>query len=89
MVRIGILIHINEFTGDITMRISERGQITIPQEIREKFGFLPNTEVEFVVEENAIRLVQISESRRKAIEQIYGRKRFGYSTDELMKLLRE
>jgi AbrB family looped-hinge helix DNA binding protein len=52
------------------MRISERGQITIPQEIREKFGFLPNTEVEFVVEEDAIRLVQISESRRKAIEQI-------------------
>ena len=31
------------------MKISERGQVTIPQEIREKYGFLPDTDVEFVV----------------------------------------
>jgi len=29
------------------MRITSRGQVTIPQKIREKAGLLPNTEVEF------------------------------------------
>ena len=32
------------------MRITTKGQVTIPQDIRERFGLLPHTEVEFVVE---------------------------------------
>lgn len=32
------------------MRITSKGQVTIPQEIREKLGLHPNTEVEFAVE---------------------------------------
>jgi len=32
------------------MRITSKGQVTIPQEIREELGLLPNTEVEFTVE---------------------------------------
>ena len=32
------------------MRITSKGQVTIPQEIREKLGLHPNTEVEFSVE---------------------------------------
>ena len=31
------------------MRIGERGQVTIPKEIREQFGLGPETEVEFHV----------------------------------------
>ncbi|HUR36118.1 MAG TPA: AbrB/MazE/SpoVT family DNA-binding domain-containing protein [Vicinamibacterales bacterium] len=31
------------------MRITSKGQVTIPQEIRERLGLLPNTEVEFAV----------------------------------------
>ena len=31
------------------MRIGERGQVTIPKEIREEFGLGPETEVEFHV----------------------------------------
>jgi len=31
------------------MRITSKGQVTIPQEIRERLGLLPNTEVEFTV----------------------------------------
>ena len=32
------------------MRITSKGQVTIPQDIRERLGLLPNTEVEFAVE---------------------------------------
>jgi len=32
------------------MRITSKGQVTIPQAIREQLGLLPNTEVEFAIE---------------------------------------
>ncbi|OFW45121.1 MAG: hypothetical protein A3J29_15485 [Acidobacteria bacterium RIFCSPLOWO2_12_FULL_67_14b] len=32
------------------MRITSKGQVTIPQDIRERLGLHPNTEVEFTVE---------------------------------------
>ena len=32
------------------MRITSKGQVTIPQEIRDQLGLLPHTEVEFAVE---------------------------------------
>lgn len=71
------------------MRISERGQVTIPQELREQYGLLPNTEVRFVPDESGLRLVASPTSRATAISALYGRKRFDRSTDELMALLRE
>ena len=36
------------------MHITTKGQVTIPQHIRDKFGFLPHTEVEFVEENGKI-----------------------------------
>ena len=30
------------------MKITTKGQVTIPQDIRDEFGLLPNTDVEFV-----------------------------------------
>jgi AbrB family looped-hinge helix DNA binding protein len=38
------------------MKIGERGQVTIPKELREKFGLKPKTEVEFQVVDNSILL---------------------------------
>ena len=32
------------------MRITSKGQVTIPQHIREELGLHPNTEVEFKIE---------------------------------------
>ena len=71
------------------MRVSERGQITIPKEIREQFGFGENTEVEFVGREGRIELVRSQKSTSEKIDAIYGKKRFTHGTDELMRLLRE
>jgi antitoxin PrlF len=69
------------------MKVGERGQITIPQPLREQFGFSQGTEVEFVVREGALLLVK--KNPQSVVEKLYGRKRFERSTDELMKLLRE
>ena len=71
------------------MRISERGQVTIPQELREQYGLLANTEVQFVADGNGLRLVADPTSRALQIDALFGRKHFGRSTDELMSLLRE
>jgi len=40
------------------MQISEREQVTITQEYRIQFGFLPHTEVEFIVRNNELVLVR-------------------------------
>ena len=40
------------------MRITTKGQVTIPQAVREQAGLLPNTEVEFLVEDGSVRLVK-------------------------------
>ncbi len=71
------------------MKVTERGQVTIPKDLRERFGFLPDTEVEFEVRDGALRLVRSARERAAAVERLYGRKRFGRSTEELMRLLRE
>ncbi|MCZ7665608.1 MAG: AbrB/MazE/SpoVT family DNA-binding domain-containing protein [Thermoleophilia bacterium] len=71
------------------MRVTERGQVTIPKSIRERFGFKPETEVEFVVREGAVVLVHRGGARTEAVRRLYGQKSFGATTDELMKLLRQ
>jgi len=38
------------------MKIGRRGQVTIPKDLRERFGLKPETEVEFQVGNNSILL---------------------------------
>lgn len=77
------------------MKITTKGQVTIPQEIRERFGLLPDTEVEFRVDGNTVRLV------KKALHRGTGRgalavaalrgsatARIRMTTDEIMALTR-
>ena len=40
------------------MRITSKGQVTIPADIRERAGLLPNTEVEFLYDGAEVRLVR-------------------------------
>jgi AbrB family looped-hinge helix DNA binding protein len=46
----------SSYLGDF-MRVTSKGQVTIPQEIRDKYGFLPQTEVTFVEEGERVYLV--------------------------------
>ena len=41
------------------MKIGERGQVTIPKDLREKFGLKPETPVEFQVVNDAIFLRKV------------------------------
>jgi AbrB family looped-hinge helix DNA binding protein len=70
------------------MRITSKGQVTIPQEIREQLGLLPETEVEFEVEGNAVRIRKArGDSRRgtRLIARMRGRADRGLSTEEILK----
>lgn len=40
------------------MRITSKGQVTIPVHIRERAGLLPNTEVDFELDGNTVRIVR-------------------------------
>ena len=71
------------------MQISERGQVTIPLEYRTQFGFLPNTEVEFIARNNELVLVRKHTTQSQAIRALRGRKKIGMTTNQLMELLRD
>ena len=73
------------------MRITSKGQVTIPREVRERLGLLPETEVEFVVKGNAVQIVRVkgpTARAAKVIGRIRGRATTRLSTDEIMKLTR-
>jgi len=76
------------------MRITSKGQVTIPQDIRERFGLLPHTEVEFIAEDGSVRIVKktatTGETRGQSVVQgLRGRATgVGMSTDEIMALTR-
>lgn len=76
------------------MRITSKGQVTIPQAAREQLGLLPETEVEFVVEGNGVRIVRARGARRpsrgaRAVARLRrGARDVSMSTDEIMALTR-
>ena len=45
------------------MRITSKGQVTIPADIREQAGLLPHTDVEFHFDGTDVRLVRTAASR--------------------------
>jgi len=38
------------------MKIGEKGQITIPKDLREKYGFFPSIEIEIISEDGGIKI---------------------------------
>ncbi len=59
------------------MKIGERGQVTIPKDLREKFGLKPETEVEFQVVNNSILLRK--KPRKLALARWKGRCRKSFA----------
>ncbi len=45
-------------------RVTQKGQVTIPQSIRDKFSFHPGTEVQFQVRKNTVILLKANVENR-------------------------
>jgi AbrB family looped-hinge helix DNA binding protein len=76
------------------MRVTSKGQVTIPQDIRDRFGFLPETEVEFRVEGNAVRLIKAATKRGRGrgesvVSRLRGSSDVKMTTDEILALTRK
>jgi AbrB family looped-hinge helix DNA binding protein len=73
------------------MRVTDKGQVTIPIGIRRKAGLLPNTDVEFVVSGKDVILRTSAKGRRRGgrlIAAMRGRATKRLSTDDIMALTR-
>ena len=73
------------------MRITSKGQVTIPIEIREKMGLLPDTEVEFRITGKTVVLKKVgapSKRSRDLINRMRRKATFKMTTDEILALTR-
>lgn len=77
------------------MRVTEKGQVTIPKAIRDKLGIVPGSEVDFVEEGEVVHLIRKEARKRdrdafkRALDRLAGSiDRGGISTDEYMLMIR-
>ncbi len=70
------------------MKITSKGQVTIPLEIREKYMILPHTEIEFKEKDGKIYIEKVNPQKSNPFEKVRGRASSGLSTEEIMKLTR-
>lgn len=73
------------------MRVTSKGQVTIPRNIRQKLDIASQSEVEFVVEGNTVVLRKSQEAPtrgKRLVETLRGRATIKMTTDEIMALTR-
>ena len=73
------------------MRLNSKGQVTIPAELRARFGLHEGDEVEVVADGSTLRIVRAEESSTRGerlVRHMRGRATTTMSTDQLMELLR-
>ena len=69
------------------MRISERGQITIPKRLRDRFGMNKDVEVEISPTEHGL-LIQKRTAAKHPVERVYAILGTGGKTDDYMEEIR-
>jgi AbrB family looped-hinge helix DNA binding protein len=76
------------------MRITSKGQVTIPITIREQAGLMPNTEVAFEFDGEAVRILPAASATTRnrgarLVAHLRGRGDVAMSTDAIMALTRD
>ena len=76
------------------MRVTSKGQVTIPIAVREKLGILPHTEVAFEVHGNAARLIKVSAKKAGGrgaaiVDRLRKTGTIAMTTDQIMALTRK
>ena len=69
-------------------RITSKGQITIPQDIRTKFGFLPGMEVDVIAEGNKALIVKSRRENRFMNWLGRGKRRSKIEIDQMVEEIR-
>lgn len=74
------------------MKVTTKGQVTIPSDLRKLHGIRPNSEVEFVDSKNGI-IIRPKKADQKGLDkklkEIRGILKGKITTDKLIKLTRE
>jgi antitoxin PrlF len=71
------------------MKVTQKGQVTIPLEVRRALGIHAGSDVEFQIEENGARLVVDQDATAREITQMRGAGSVDLSTDEILALTRD
>jgi AbrB family looped-hinge helix DNA binding protein len=73
------------------MRVTEKGQVTIPRDIREFLGVMPKSEVEFKQDHGKVYIVKSNQPAKpiNKFKELRGVATANMSTDEIMALTRE
>lgn len=72
----------------LSMKVGERGQITIPKELRERFGIRPSSEVEVVEKEGRLVILKKGPKHSPILKYRGMLRHLGKNTDEIMEELR-
>ncbi|MBM4035537.1 MAG: AbrB/MazE/SpoVT family DNA-binding domain-containing protein [Planctomycetes bacterium] len=72
------------------MKITSKGQVTIPVAVREEAGLLPGTEVEFALSGGrvVVRKVETGQRGQRLIAALRGKGTVRMTTDQIMALTR-
>lgn len=71
------------------MRVTSKGQVTIPLAVRKRLGIRPGSDVDFELDERGARLVRAKTGQGgKIVQRMVGRGTVAMSTDEIMALTR-
>ena len=76
--------------GTQSMRVTTKGQVTIPRNVREVLGITPETEIEFIEDNGRFYIVKTDSPEKKGrFKKLRGIATAEMSTDEIMNLTRE
>lgn len=71
------------------MRVTSKGQVTIPRDVRKRLGITPGSEVDFELDERGARLVRARTNKGKeVVARMIGQGTVKMTTDEIMALTR-
>jgi len=72
------------------MRVTTKGQVTIPKNVREVLGIIPETEIDFKEDNGNFYIVKVNKPNvTNQFKKLRGIATVKMSTDEIMKLTRE
>ncbi|MDO8587648.1 MAG: AbrB/MazE/SpoVT family DNA-binding domain-containing protein [Armatimonadota bacterium] len=73
------------------MKVTTKGQVTIPLEIREQLNIQPGAEVDFVIDGNAVKMIPSKKAPQRGlriVERMRGKATVKMTTDEILALTR-